>query len=133
MEIDILDHVRIDKWMWAVRIFKSRSMATEACKNGKVTVNGNTVKPSHIVKPGEIIEVKNPFLLRSFHVKGILEKRVSAKLAVEYMEETTAPEEFEKMKALRSNIPAYRSRGSGRPTKRERRHTDRWKKITPDL
>ena len=116
--------VRIDKWLWAVRIFKTRSMASSACKNGKVVIGETGVKPSHIVKIGEKIKINGgPFgpITRTFHVTALLEKRVSAKLAREFVEETTPAEEFEKLKALRNSPQGFRERGTGRPTKKDRR------------
>lgn len=119
--------VRMDQWLAAVRIFKTRSQAAEACKKGKILVNDMDVKPSHVVKIGEIVGVKNGPIIRTFLVKGLLQKRVSAKIAIEMVEETTAPGEIEKLRLFRSNYFAYREKGSGRPTKRERRKIDRLK------
>jgi ribosome-associated heat shock protein Hsp15 len=122
--------LRIDKWLWAVRIFKTRSMATNACKSGKVIINDSGVKPSHLVKIGEVIQIKGGHfgpITRTFHVKGLLEKRVSAAIAKEFVEETTPPEEFEKLKILRNSPLGYRERGSGRPTKRDRRKIEKLK------
>ncbi len=121
--------IRIDKWLWAVRIFKTRSMATNACKNNKVSINETSVKPSHTVKIGDVIEVKHPPITRTFKVIGLLEKRVSAKIAKDFVEEITPAEEFEKLKAIRNNPLALREKGTGRPTKRERRKIDRLIKI----
>lgn len=118
---------RLDKWLWAVRVFKTRSMATDACKKGKVYINGIAAKPSHSVKIGEVIERRESMITRSFKVTGLLEKRVSAKVAVNYMEEITPPEEFAKLELARTSIIAVRERGTGRPTKKERRDIDRLK------
>ena len=119
-------HIRIDKWLWAVRIFKTRTMAANACKKSKVTVNGTNVKPSYPIKIGQTVEVKNFAITRTFKVTGVLEKRVSAKLAVNFVEETTPPETFEKLKAMKNDIFALRPKGTGRPTKRDRRKIQRW-------
>jgi len=119
-------HIRIDKWLWAVRIFKTRNMAANACKKSKVVVKGNNIKPSYTVKVGEVIEVKSSFITRTFKVKGLLEKRVSAKIAAGYVEETTPPEAFEKLKAMKNDFFAFREKGTGRPTKKQRRKIDRW-------
>jgi ribosome-associated heat shock protein Hsp15 len=121
--------IRIDKWLWAVRIFKTRSQATNACKNSKVFINETSVKPSHTVKIGDVIEVKHPLITRTFKVIGLLEKRVSAKIAKDFVEEITPAEEFEKLKAIRNNPLAFREKGAGRPTKRERRKIDRLRKF----
>jgi ribosome-associated heat shock protein Hsp15 len=130
MEIAEQNHVRIDKWLWAVRIFKTRSMATNACKSGKIVIAENPVKPSHIAKIGEEVKINGgPFgpITRTFIVKGLLEKRVSAKIAKDFVEETTPEEEFIKLKALREYPFALRERGTGRPTKKERRITEKLK------
>lgn len=116
---------RLDKWLWAVRIFKTRSMATEACKKGKIFLNGMTAKASHLVKTGEVFELREPMITRSFKVMGLLERRVSAKIAVEYMSEVTPPEEFKRLELARTTMIAVRERGSGRPTKKERRDIDK--------
>jgi len=122
-------NIRIDKWLWAVRIFKTRSMAANACKNSKVFIKESSVKPSHIVKIGDVIEVKHLPITRTFKVIGLLEKRVSAKIAKDFVEEITPAEEFEKLKTIRNNPLAFREKGTGRPTKKERRKTDRLRKF----
>lgn len=121
--------IRIDKWLWAVRIFKTRSMATNACKNSKVFIKETSVKPSHTVKIGDVIAVKHPQITRTFKVIGLLEKRVSAKIARDFVEEITPVEEFEKLKTIRNNPLAFREKGTGRPTKRERRKIDQLRKF----
>lgn len=113
--------VRIDRWLWAVRIFKSRSLATEACRAGHIKIDGKSVKPSHSVKIGEIVTVQIGELTKTLKVKGLLEQRVGAKIAVNYVEDITPPEEYEKLKKKRETMPYYREPGLGRPTKRERR------------
>lgn len=126
---------RIDKWLWAVRIFKTRSMATNACKKGRVLVNGAAAKASHTVKVGEIVELKTPPIVRTFRVLGLLEKRVAAKLVPGFMEETTPPEETRKLKmAYRSAFPGIRDRGAGRPTKKDRRDIEKFfdEELTDD-
>jgi ribosome-associated heat shock protein Hsp15 len=128
--METANHPRIDKWLWAVRIFKTRSMASNACKGGKVVIGENSIKPSHMVKIGEEIKINGgPFgpITRTFQVKGLLEKRVSAKLAKEFVEETTPPEEFEKLKALKNSPLGFRERGTGRPTKKDRRKIEQLK------
>lgn len=125
MESKNNEHIRIDKWLWAVRIFKTRNMAANACKKSKVLLNGSNVKPSHTVKIGDVIEVRHSIITRTFNVKGLLEKRVSAKIAVDYVEETTPPEEFKKLRVIRDNPFAFREKGTGRPTKKDRREITR--------
>ena len=124
--------VRIDKWLWAVRIYKTRNMATEACKAGKVKAGGASVKPSHDVKPGEIIEVKIPPFVKTIQVKVLLSNRVAAKLVEDYLTDLTPKEEYEKMKIAKEVNFEYRQRGIGRPTKRERREIEVLKKYLGD-
>jgi ribosome-associated heat shock protein Hsp15 len=126
---------RIDKWLWAVRIFKTRTMAANACRKGKVLINGINAKPSHSVRIGETIEVEQPPITRTYQVTGLIEKRVSAGLAVDYVEETTPPQEIKKLRMMRrmsSTIVGVRDKGAGRPTKRERRAIDKLKKERED-
>jgi len=124
--------VRIDKWLWAVRVFKTRSQATIACRNGKIRVRELIVKPSHDVKSGEIIEVNIPPIKKMVRVLGLIENRVSAKLAENYIEDLTPPEEYTKVKRMREMNFEYRERGLGRPTKKERREIEGLK-DSPDL
>lgn len=86
---------RIDKWMWASRIFKTRTIAAEACKKGRVSINGSQVKPARTVKPGDVIEVRKPPITYSFKVLQAIEKRVGAKLIPEILENVTSPEQYE--------------------------------------
>ena len=87
--------VRIDKWMWATRIFKTRTIAAEACKKGRVMVGGVTVKPSHTIKVGEVIQVRKPPITFSFKVLALAQNRMGAKLVPEYMENVTTPDQYE--------------------------------------
>ncbi len=121
--------IRIDKWLWAVRVFKTRNQATIACRTGKVKIREIPVKPSHEVKPGELINLHIPPFDRTYKVIGLLEKRVSAKLAVEYVEDLTPPEEYQKIRIMKEMNFEYRDRGLGRPTKRQRREIDLLKKF----
>ena len=121
--------MRIDKWLWAVRIFKTRNQATTACRTGKVKVNGQSVKPSHPVKPDEIITVQIPPFTKTIKVLGLVEKRVSAKLAEEYIKNLTPAEEYQKIKVMKAVNFEYRERGLGRPTKRQRREIEGLKKF----
>jgi len=116
--------IRIDKWLWAVRLFKTRSIASEACRKGKVSINHVHVKPSRLISEGEIIEIKNPPIIRSYRVKGIIGKRVSAKLASDNFENLTPEEELDRLMAVRNSAYVSREKGSGRPTKKERRLID---------
>lgn len=112
---------RIDKWLWAVRVFKTRSLATEACRAGKVRDADKNLKPSHLVKPGEIFFVRNGMVTRKLEVIGIPASRLGARLVPEYMKDLTPPEELEKYRLQREAAFYYRDPGAGRPTKKERR------------
>ena len=118
-------NVRVDKWLWAVRVFKTRSMATEACKKGHVAMDGLPVKPSRIIKENEIIQVKKTPITRTFMVKQLAEKRMSAKLVAEFMEDQTPQEELDILENQKNMFFFTRERGAGRPTKKERRDIDK--------
>jgi ribosome-associated heat shock protein Hsp15 len=118
------ENVRIDKWLWSVRVFKTRSQATEACKKGRVVIGDLPVKPSRDVHPGEVVKVRKPPLTRSFKVLALAEKRMSAKLAVDFVEDVTPPEELEILEMQKQMNWISRDRGAGRPTKKERRKLD---------
>jgi ribosome-associated heat shock protein Hsp15 len=120
--------VRIDKWLWAVRIFKSRSLASEACRSGKISIDHIRVKPSREVKEGDIIEISSPFLVRIVRVKATPGNRISAKLIENFLEDMTPPEETLKMKMKKEINFEARPRGIGRPTKKERRSIERLKR-----
>jgi len=121
--------VRIDKWLWAVRLYKTRSQATNACREGQVKIRDHPVKPSHEVKPGEIIAIDFRTYTRTAKVLDLLEKRVSAELALHYVEDLTTKEEYDKNKIMRETGFEYRERGVGRPTKRHRRDIEWLKKY----
>lgn len=116
--------VRIDKWLWAVRIFKTRSQATEACRKGKVSVENLPVKASREVHPGEVIKVRKSPLTYSYKVLAPAEKRMSAKLAVSFVEDITPPEELKILEMQKQMNWISRDKGAGRPTKKERRSLD---------
>ncbi len=113
--------IRIDKWLWAVRIFKTRSLAAEACKKGKVLVQNVQVKPSRVVKVGDIIQVKRNPVLYSFKVLALPKNRMNAKLVPEFMENVTTPDQLELIELGKIAAQTNRARGTGRPTKKERR------------
>ena len=115
---------RIDKWLWAARIFKTRSIAADACKNGRVTVNNVNVKPSHMVKVGETVCVRKPPITYSFKILKTIEQRVGAKLIPEIYENVTMPDQYELLEMNRISGFVDRARGTGRPTKKERRALD---------
>ncbi len=124
------ENLRIDKWLWAVRIFKTRSQAADACKKGKILIDEVPVKPSRIIKKGEIVFVKNPPVTYQYKVLGLLGNRQSAKIVVDYVEDVTPEEEKEKLEIKRFTGFEIRDRGIGRPTKRERRLIDQLKRKT---
>ena len=119
--------LRIDKWLWAVRIFKTRTMAGDACRAGKVKIDGNAVKPSRILKPGDEITVSIGPLLRTIKVKALISNRVSAKLVPDSMEDLTPQEEYDRIKFMNELNAERRDRGTGRPTKKDRRMIDKLK------
>jgi ribosome-associated heat shock protein Hsp15 len=128
-----VQEVRIDKWLWAVRIYKTRNQAAEACKAGKVKIEGNSIKPSRDVKVGEVISVSMPPLTKTYQVLGLLENRVSAPLARDYALDLTPPEEIDRVKMMRELNFERRDFGVGRPTKRDRREIDRLKNDHSDF
>jgi ribosome-associated heat shock protein Hsp15 len=115
---------RIDKWLWAVRIFKTRTIASDACKKGRVTISGQQVKSSHSVKGGDVIQVRKSPIIYSFRVIQPIEKRVGAKLVKEYMENVTTPDQYEILEMARIGGFVDRAKGLGRPTKKDRRELE---------
>ena len=115
---------RIDKWLWAARIYKTRTLAADACKNGRITINGAQTKPSRTVKAGDKVGVKKPPITYTFLVKQPIEKRVGAKLLPDILENITAPEQYELLEMSRISGFVDRARGTGRPTKKDRRAID---------
>ena len=115
---------RIDKWLWAARIFKTRSIASDACKNGRVTIGGVNVKPSHTVRAGETVSVRKPPVTYSFKILKTIEQRVGAKLVPEIYENVTSPDQYELLEMNRISGFVDRARGTGRPTKKDRRALD---------
>ncbi|WP_303037591.1 RNA-binding S4 domain-containing protein [uncultured Duncaniella sp.] len=116
-----MNEVRIDKWMWAMRIFKTRTIATDACKKGRVLMGGVAVKPSRTIKEGDIINVRKPPVTYSFRVKALAQHRLGAKLVPEYMENITPKSELDLLDVVRISGFIDRRKGLGRPTKREGR------------
>ncbi len=123
------ENLRIDKWLWAVRIFKTRSIATNACKKQRVLINNIAVKPSRIIRLNEVIYVKQPPITRTYKVKGLLSKRLAARLVLDYVEDITPEEELQKTKIIRNTGFVKRNKGMGRPTKKERRVIDKLKSM----
>lgn len=116
--------VRVDKWLWAVRIYKTRNQAAEACKKGRILILDQSVKPSRVLKINDVVQVKKPPVVYSYRVLGLLGKRLSAKAVREYIENITHEAEMDKLK-VRETFFIIRERGTGRPTKKERRIIDK--------
>lgn len=120
----VAEKLRIDKYLWAIRAFKTRSVATEACKAGRVKLSGQNLKPSHVVKVGEIYSVQKGIERKVVKVVALLERRVDAKTAVNFYEDLTPVEETQAYKSVFHAPTLIRDRGAGRPTKRDRREID---------
>lgn len=118
---------RVDKWLWAMRVFKTRTIATEACKKGRVTMGGVAVKPSRTVKPGDVVEVRKPPITYSFRVKAVTGNRLGAKLVPEYLENITPQSQYDLLEMTRISGFVDRRKGLGRPTKRDSRELSRFK------
>ena len=116
-----METVRIDKWLWAVRVFKTRTIAAEACKKGRVLIDNNSVKPARMIRIGDVVQVKKPPVTYSFKVIDISQKRMGAKLVPNFMENVTPPEEYEILEMNKISGFVDRQRGTGRPTKKDRR------------
>ena len=119
-----MNEARIDKWLWAARIFKTRAIAVDAIKNGRVTIQGVNVKPSRMVKEGEVVSVRKPPVTYSFKILKTIEQRVRAKLIPEIYENVTPADQYELLEMNRISGFIDRQRGTGRPTKKERRALD---------
>lgn len=122
---------RIDKWLWAARIFKTRSMAAAACKKGQVSIKGSQIKPSRMIKEGDVIEVRKSPVTFSFRVKQAIEKRVGTKLVPDVLENVTPPEQYEILEMSKISGFVDRARGTGRPTKKDRRSLEEF--TTPEF
>ena len=119
------DAVRMDKWLWAVRVFKTRALACAACRQGHVTIAGQRAKPSREVRVQEVVVVRKDNLTRQFKVLQLLDHRVSAPKARDYAEDQTAPSELAKPRQPDFRPFLFRPKGAGRPTKKERREIER--------
>lgn len=122
---------RLDKWLWAARIYKTRTLAADACKNGRVAINGAQAKPSRTVKAGDKVDVKKSPITYSFRVKQPIEKRIGAKLLPDVLENITSAEQYELLEMSRISGFVDRARGTGRPTKKDRRALDEFADETP--
>ena len=115
---------RLDKWLWAARIFKTRTIAADACKNGRVMIDGVKMKPSRMINEGDVLQVRKPPVTYSFKVLKAIQNRVGAKLVPEVLENVTTPDQYELLEMNRISGFVGRARGTGRPTKKERRELD---------
>lgn len=127
-----MEEVRVDKWLWAVRVFKTRSIATDACKKGRISIAGVTVKPSRVIRVGEVITVHKPPIEYSFRVIQLLGSRVGAKRVAEFMENVTPREQYELLELQRVSSFVDRAKGLGRPTKKDRRDLDQFAEDLPE-
>lgn len=122
----IKGEVRIDKWLWAVRLFKTRSIAIEACKKGRITIKGITIKPSRMIKVGDVIEVRRAPVTYSFEVLSLTENRMGAKLVPDFMKDVTPASQLEILEMSKVSGFVDRARGTGRPTKKDRRDLEQF-------
>jgi ribosome-associated heat shock protein Hsp15 len=118
---DAKESVRVDKWLWAVRLYKSRTLATEACAAGHVKIDGNSIKAAREIHPGDQLTAKTGRLTRTVKVLAILERRIAGKAVPGYLEDLTPPEEYERVKIVNSGAGPTFPKGFGRPTKKQRR------------
>ncbi len=123
------EELRVDKWLWAVRLFKTRSLASDACRAGKVKIHDIPVKPSRVLKTGDVITLSFPPITKTVRVILLSGNRVSAKLVPQLMEDLTPPEEYAKLEQKREAGFEFRQPGIGRPTKRQRREIEYLKRI----
>lgn len=129
-----MDEVRIDKYLWSIRVYKTRSEATDACKGGKVRINGGDTKPSKTVKVGDTVVARKGAVTYTYKVLQLVDKRQGAKLVPVYAENLTPPEELAKLRAPVETFFLKRDRGAGRPTKKDRRQMDDlWSSLSFDV
>ncbi len=126
-----MGNVRVDKWLWSVRVFKTRSLATDACKKHRVSINGALAKPAREVKVGDIVSVRKPPIEYQFRVLALLNSRVGAKLVPDYMENITPPEQYEILRLQKLSGFVDRAKGLGRPTKKDRRSLEQFADSLP--
>ncbi len=117
----MINKIRVDKFLWCIRLFKTRKLSNEACNRSKVKIDGKNIKASHLVKIDDVIEIKRKLLTLTIKIKDIIDKRIGAKLLDTYIEDLTPSSEKIKIKISNKLPHSYRERGKGRPTKKERR------------
>lgn len=127
------NEARIDKWLWAARIFKTRTIAAAACKKGQVSMGGAPLKASRMIKVGDVVNVRKAPITYSFRVLQPIERRVGAKLIPEVLENITAPDQYELLEMSKISGFAGRAKGTGRPTKKERRSLDDFREDVPEF
>lgn len=125
------DAVRIDKWLWAVRLYKTRTLAAEACRSGHVRLNGDPAKASRDVRPGDTIVARTGHIHRTVRVRALLENRVGAARVPDYLDDLTPPEELTRPREPDFRTVGWRPAGAGRPTKRDRRRLESWLGADP--
>ena len=126
-----MNEVRIDKWMWATRIFKTRTIAADACKKNRVMIGGVNMKPSRMVKVGDVIQVRKPPITYSFEVLALTDRRMGAKLVPNYLKNVTTPDQYEILEMNKISGFVNRAKGLGRPTKKDRRELEQF--TEPDF
>ena len=126
-----MDEVRIDNWMWATRIFKTRTIAADACKKNRVMIGGVNMKPSRMVKVGDVIQVRKPPITYSFEVLALTDRRMGAKLVPNYLKNVTTPDQYEILEMNKISGFVNRAKGLGRPTKKDRRELEQF--TEPDF
>ena len=124
---------RIDKWLWAARIFKTRTIAAAACKKGQVSMNGTQLKASRTIKAGDVVSVRKPPITYSFRVLQPIERRVGAKLIPEILENVTTPDQYELLEMSKISGFIGRAKGTGRPTKKDRRSLEDFQSEVPEF
>lgn len=121
-----MTEIRVDKWLWAMRVFKTRTIATEACKKGRVIIDGVAVKPSRVIKVGDVVQVRKPPVTYSFRVKALTQNRLGARLVPDYLENVTPRSELDLLEVVKVSGFIDRRKGLGRPTKREGRELSKF-------
>ena len=127
------NEARIDKWLWAARIFKTRTIAAAACKKGQVSMNGTQLKASRTIKAGDVVSVRKPPITYSFRVLQPIERRVGAKFIPEVLENVTTPDQYELLEMSKISGFVGRAKGTGRPTKKDRRSLEDFQNEVPEF
>lgn len=125
-----MNEERVDKWLWAMRVFKTRTIATDACKKGRVSMGGSNVKPSRAIKVGDVIDVRKPPITYTFRVKALSQGRLGAKLVPDYLENLTPQAQYDLLEMTRISGFVDRRKGLGRPTKRDGREMSKFREDT---